>query len=132
MLKLFWGDWADGRLEPKPYLIGMVVTVAAFLGLAVAFGLAAGIVQIFFGSWSEHYQAGESRGLEITAFIAFLVAMIAIGLAQLNLVVKRGRDTGLPGLWIGLAYLALLGFGGALVLAVVLIFVPTGQFAKSV
>lgn len=131
MLKLFWGDWSDGELGPKRYLVGMGITVIAFMALVIGLGLAAGIVHALFGSWYEHYQASESRGLEIAAFVGFVVATLAIGLAQLNLVVKRGRDTGLPGLWVGIAFLALLGFGGALVLAVVLLFVPTGQFAKS-
>ena len=131
MLKTLWGNWSDGRLDQKNYVIAFLVTIAAFAALVIGLGVAAGLAETFLGSWVEHLEAGQNRGWAIAAVAGFLLAMLLIGLAQLNLVVKRARDTGLPGLWVGIAYLVLIATGGAFVLAVVLAFMPTGQFAKA-
>lgn len=131
MLTTLWGNWGDGRLDQKSYATWMIVTIVAFLALAIGVGLAAGLAQAFLGSWLDHIEAGQRSGLTLTFIMLVFAAMLVIGLAQLNLVIKRGRDTGLPGLWVGIAYLAFLGFGGALVMAIILAFVPSGQFAKA-
>lgn len=131
MLKTLWGDWSDGRIDQRNYVIAFLVTIAAFAALVIGLGIAAGIAETFFGSWVDHFEAGQNRGWAVAAIFGFVIALLLIGLAQINLVVKRARDTGLPGLWVGIAYLVLIATGGAFVLAVVLAFMPTGQFAKT-
>ncbi|WP_260482567.1 DUF805 domain-containing protein [Sphingomicrobium flavum] len=132
MIQTLWGNWMDGRLDQKAFTLAYGVTLLAIVAMVVALGLAAGIVHAFFGSWIDHFEAGQGRGWAIAGVVGLVLALLAIGLAQLNLVMKRARDIGVPAWVAGLVHLILVSTGGALILAIVMMFVPTGQFgAKS-
>lgn len=130
MISTLWGNWTDGRLGQRQFMIAYGMTILAIVGLVIAIGLAAGIIHAFFGSWLDHLEAGQNRGWTMAALAGFLLFLLAVGLAQLNLVMKRGRDIGVPAWMAGLAHLVLTSTGGALVLAIIMAFIPSGQFSK--
>ncbi|MCJ8190702.1 DUF805 domain-containing protein [Sphingomicrobium aestuariivivum] len=131
MLRFLWGDWSDGRVKRKPYVMGFAFTILAIFAVVLLMGFAAGGLQSIYGDWPDDFSDIERKGIGLAAFLGFLGSMLLIGLAQLNLVVKRARDTGTSGLIVGFLFILFLATGVGFLIALVLAFIPTGQFAST-
>jgi uncharacterized membrane protein YhaH (DUF805 family) len=106
MLKIYFGEWGNGRLKRLPYLGYYVLLM--FLLMVVIFGM------IFAVGASERLMGGDLLATQqllterfgILAIVGFVVLMIIALFAQVNILAKRIRDMGLPALWTILGILA--------------------------
>ena len=96
MLKTYFGEWGTGKLQRLPYLgyhlLLIILTIAIILGTIFAVGAA------------EHFMGGNLAetqkmlmnkfGFVAIAGIMFLIFIAMLG--QVNILIKRIRDMGLP------------------------------------
>src|SRR5215217_7222548 len=117
--------WCVGRLGPGRFAMLWAIVVAAlvvllFLGIAWATTM----VMVFNSDGTT--RPAVWGGLAIFGMFFLLFAVL------FNIVVKRGRDIGIPGFVTGIGFIALFAMGGVTVLATILLaLVPTGMFARS-
>jgi uncharacterized membrane protein YhaH (DUF805 family) len=139
MFSVYWGDSDLGRLTRRAFLgwfllLTLIQAVVAF-GLGVAITTAERMLDIEL--LEAQLPLRDSLGLMGILFVSAIFLLLLLG--QLNIMVKRVRDMGLPNPWlIMLAWLPLawiLNFSGAevalggvfsLALFVVLLLVPSG------
>jgi len=99
MLKVYFGEWGNGRLQRLAYLGYHVLLM--FIVVAVIFFsiFTVGAAENFVGGDLIATQAmlGERFGfLAIFGIVALIMAMIV---GQINIMAKRIRDMGLPAVW---------------------------------
>ena len=107
MLKTYFGEWGEGKLQRLPYLGYHILLM--FLIIAIIF---AGIFAV---GAAENLMGGDLATAQKMLMDKFgLVAIIGIGLlilitilGQINILGKRIRDMGLPVLWTIFAIIAL-------------------------
>jgi uncharacterized membrane protein YhaH (DUF805 family) len=138
MLRVYFGEFASGRLGRLGYLghyVGLTLAMVA-VGLAVGFG--AGVTEEVVGADTA---AEATQPLSVVALVVLSILGVAAAVAGVNILAKRLRDIGLPGWWgaagifVAAAILAAVGgdsvsglFG--LVVFVVLVGVPTGALGR--
>ncbi len=142
MLKDYLGHFANGRLGRRRY-VGLWLGIIGFLILAmllvlVAVGVGVGLAEGELADLPDRV-AAELGFPAIAVLIALaLVAMVA----NLNIVAKRARDTGLPGWPVAVVYLLVSGGGSqagesgsvgglGLLIMLILAVIPTDQFRRS-
>ncbi len=107
MLKTYFGEWGEGKLQRLPYLGYHILLM--FLIIVIIF---AGIFAV---GAAENLMGGDLATAQKMLMDKFgLVAIIGIGLlilitilGQINILGKRIRDMGLPVLWTILAIIVL-------------------------
>ena len=114
MLRIFLGEWGTGRLNQWQFtLFYVAIVVAVFLWAILVFGFAAVAVTQFGPGEIERFAGGYGW--------AIIGSFLTIVAAWFNIVVKRGRDAGIPGAATGLGFLLLFAFGGLPVFGTILL-----------
>lgn len=106
MLKVYFGEWGNGRLKRLAYLGYYLLLMVLFA--AILFG------SIFAVGATENIMNGDIAATQAMlldrfgfVFIALIfVFMIAMMVAQINILAKRIRDMGLPAVWTILGIIA--------------------------
>src|SRR5947209_9781515 len=94
-------DWGTGRLPPRRFALLYVAIIAiVLLSLVGAFAI--------FAAFYAH------RSPRDAAWLASLCAVLWLSMFAgfFNIVVKRGRDMGLPGFVVGIGFAMLFAMGG--------------------
>jgi len=107
MLKVYFGEWGNGRLKRLAYLgyyLLLIVLVAAILFGAI---FAVGATEKLMGGDIVAAQAMLMDRFGLLAMIGIMILMIAILVAQINILAKRIRDMGLPAVWTILGLIAI-------------------------
>ncbi len=99
MLKVYFGEWGNGRLQRLAYLGYYFLLM--FLMFAIMFGaiMVVGATEKIMGGDIMATQAMFMDHFGIIAVIGIVVLMFAAMLAQINILAKRIRDMGLPAVW---------------------------------
>jgi uncharacterized membrane protein YhaH (DUF805 family) len=99
MLKVYFGEWGNGRLQRLAYLgyylLLMVIAAAIILGTIFAIGATTKLM----GGDVAATQAMLMEHFGIFAIVGIVILLIAIVLGQINIMAKRIRDMGLPAVW---------------------------------
>ncbi|WP_265530594.1 DUF805 domain-containing protein [Sphingomicrobium marinum] len=132
MISDYFGDWTKGTLGRGRFALlyaGIVV-----VGLAIVF-IAFGGMEV-----GSREAAAKINAMGPAKSGLLMLLVVAMQIAALNIIAKRGRDIGLPGLVTLLIFIALsfgavafLGAIGALLalaFVVALLVLPTGMLAK--
>ena len=117
--------WCVGRLSPRRFAALWAIVVAALvLCLFVLIAWVTTMVTVFNSDGTT--RPAVWGGIAIFGMFFLLFAVL------FNIVVKRGRDIGIPGFVTGIGFIALFVMGGVTVLATILLaLVPSGTFARS-
>ncbi len=107
MLKTYFGEWGEGKLQRLPYLGYHILLMFLVVAIIVA--------GIFAVGAAENIMGGDLAATQKMLMDKFgMVAIIGIGLlifiamlGQVNILGKRIRDMGLPVLWTILAIIVL-------------------------
>ena len=99
MLKVYFGEWGNGRLQRLAYLGYYLLLIV--IATAIIFGavFAIGATTKFMGGDVVATQAMLMEHFGIFAIVGIVILMIAIVLGQINIMAKRIRDMGLPAVW---------------------------------
>ena len=125
MLRDYWGEWCTGRIEARRFAFLYALALAAMIILLVVLvGGALTMVELF-----KNDGTGPGAGwFGGPMFFGFLMLMAG----WFNIVVKRGRDIGIPGFVTGIGFLLLLVMGGlGILLTILMALIPAGTFASS-
>jgi uncharacterized membrane protein YhaH (DUF805 family) len=143
MLRAYFGGLATGCLPRLPFLgLWVLLLVLVFLyGSGIAFGI--GVASPLIGGDLPAAQDSLRARVGQPGILLLGLVLLVLVFAQLNLVVKRFRDMGLPGgwtllaaalisagLWPGLGWPAVGGFNGLVVLG--LLVIPSGGLGPKV
>ena len=110
MWKVYFGELGEGRLKRLPYLgyhiLLMVLVFAIMFGVIFMAGSLGNMIS---GNIMQMQTAFLEKFGIVTLF-GFIFFFFAVMFAQVNLLVKRIRDMGLPALWtiLGLIVLSIL------------------------
>ena len=114
MLKVLFAEWGTGRLGQGQFALFYFAVV----GFLAAWGILVFGVGIFAVSQFEVNDLEKNAGgLAIAMFGTF--ALIAA--AWFNIVVKRGRDAGIPGIVSSIGFILLFLIGGVPLFATILL-----------
>jgi len=106
MFRVYFGEWGNGRLKRLPYLgyyvLLMVIAAVIIIGVIAS----ASFAETRGGMDIAAMQAAFMEKFGVVAIIGFVVLMIAMVIAQLNILAKRIRDMGLPAVWTILGIIA--------------------------
>jgi uncharacterized membrane protein YhaH (DUF805 family) len=99
MLKVYFGEWGEGRLQRLAYLGYHVLLM--FIIVAIIFGaiFAVGATEKVMGGDIMATQAMLSERFGLVAIFGIVILMMAMLLGQINIMAKRIRDMGLPAVW---------------------------------
>lgn len=125
MMRELLGDWCTGSLGPRRFAVLWATVVVVLVGsIFLAF---AGAI-----TWVALLNPDGSFGAAAWLSIVLIVAIILMTVALFNIVIKRGRDIGLPGFVTAIGFVVLCAMGGLTVfLSILLAVVPSGTFARS-
>ena len=106
MFKVYYGEWGDGRLKRLPYLGYYVLLMV--IAAVIVFGV---IASVSFAGTKEGVDIATMQAefldkFGVVAIIGFVVLLVALVIAQLNILAKRIRDMGLPAVWTILGIIA--------------------------
>jgi len=107
MLKVYFGEWGNGRLQRLAYLGYYLLLM--FLFAAIIFGAiaAVGSMENIMGGDITATQFMLTEHFGIAAIVGFALLIVAMMMAQVNILAKRIRDMGLPAVWTILCIVAL-------------------------
>lgn len=142
MIRDYLGEFSDGRLQTRRFLILWVVLVVAFIVLGLAVGVLIGVSEQVVGGNIAEAQETLRQYLSLPAIIAVVLIGILFLIAKLNIVAKRARDIGLPGWITAIVFAGLVGtasqfsesqaMGGmGMILLLILAFIPTNALRRS-
>ena len=99
MLKIYFGEWGDGKLQRLPYLGYHILLMVLVVAVIFAGIFAVGATENLMGGDLEATQKllADKFGIIAIIFIAALVFITVLG--QVNILGKRIRDMGLPVVW---------------------------------
>jgi len=99
MLKVYFGEWGNGRLKRLAYLgyyfLLMVLSLAVLFAAIVAIGATGTIMD-------GDVLATQTMLMDYfgpAAMAGFMIFVLAMIVAQVNILAKRIRDMGLPAVW---------------------------------
>ena len=141
MISTYFGDIRNGSLKRLPYLGYSLLLGVIVLAFVFAVVLAIGAGEHLLGGDLTKAQQTLRETLGIPFFIVFVLFLLVVFFASLNIAAKRARDIGLPG-WLvvlGIVIVSLLlstmvsndasnGFSGLIFLALLL--TPTDMFKR--
>ena len=121
LLRDLLSEWCTGRLPQRRFaVLYVVVMLIVLLSLLGAFAI-----------FSTFYAHGSPRdgGWVASLCVVIWLAMLA---GFFNIVVKRGRDMGIPGFIMGIGFAILFVMGGVgVLLTILLALVPTDSFSRA-
>ena len=99
MLKTYFGEWGNGKLQRLPYLGYHILLMVLVVAVIFAGIFAVGATENLMGGDLEATQKllADKFGIIAVIFIAALMFIAMLG--QVNILGKRIRDMGLPVLW---------------------------------
>lgn len=123
MLRDLFSDWAGGRLGPRRFAILYGAFIAGLLGF---FGLAGILALATFG-----HAKPSSHAVGSFASVLFL-GLLLLFAGLFNIVVKRGRDIGIPGYVTGIGFLLVFFVGGVgIFFSILLALIPSDTVART-
>ena len=114
MWRDFFGEWQTGRLGQRRFakLYFVACVVSLIIGL-IAFAGSLAFVEL--------READGPTNAATLMFLIFVGTCVGLVAALFNIVVKRGRDIGIPGYVTGILYLVLFTMGGIPTLSSILL-----------
>ncbi len=106
MLKVYFGQWRDGRLKRLPYLGYYFLLIFLMMLLIGGVIMAAGAAESMMGMDIAAVQAMLVAKFGMVMIFAIFLFVIAMGIANINIMAKRIRDMGLPAWWTILGIIA--------------------------
>ena len=107
MLKTYFGEWGEGKLQRLPYLGYHVLLMFLVVAIILAGIFAVGAAENLIGGDLATTQKMLMDKFGIVAIIGIAALMFFAMLGQVNILGKRIRDMGLPVLWTIFAIIAL-------------------------
>lgn len=105
MLRELWGDWRDGKLKPRRFIVLYLVVWLAIFVYVVGGGTLLYAATVGQG-------AGPVHSALKTVSVAAIIFLLWLILAFFNITIKRGRDIGLSGFMTGIFFLVLIPVAG--------------------
>ncbi len=99
MLKTYFGEWGEGKLQRLPYLGYHVLLMFLVVAIILAGIFAVGAAENLMGGDLATTQKILMDKFGIVAIIGISLLMFIAMLGQINILGKRIRDMGLPVLW---------------------------------
>ena len=140
IIRNYFGEIIEGRLTSKCFVGLWLLLAVIFVGFGIFVGLSIGIAEHIVGGDLKTAQQLLREKLAIPTVLILAIFFLAFAFANLNIIAKRARDTGLPG-WItaivvaGLAGsvsqftdTAVTSGGIGVILIILLALIPTDQF----
>lgn len=123
MLRDLLSDWAGGKLPPRRFAVLYGLFIAGLIGF---FGGAAILAMVTIGH-------GNASSHTVGSFAMILIVGLFLLFAGLfNIVVKRGRDIGIPGYVTGIVFIFVFFMGGlGVFLSILLALVPSDTIATA-
>ena len=117
MLKVYFGEWGSGRLQRLQYFGYYVLLMFIMVLLIAGIVFSMGAVENMSGGDIAATQQAMMEKLGLPMVIGMVIFMIAMVIAEVNILAKRIRDMGLPPVWtilglIGLSILVNILFPG--------------------
>ena len=123
MLHDLFSDWAGGTLGPRRFALLYGALLAGLIGFFVLAGIL-GVATIARPHASSHTVGSFAGGL--------MVGLLLLVAGLFNIVVKRGRDIGMPGYVAGIGFLLTFFMGGiGIFLSIALALVPTNTITRA-
>jgi len=97
MLKIYFGEFSDGRLLRLPYLGYTLLMVAVFIGFVFGTIILMGAAETMMGGDLAGAQQTLMTALGIPYMTILGVIVLGVLVGSLNVMAKRVRDIGLPG-----------------------------------
>ena len=107
MLKIYFGEWGDGRLKRLPYLGYHILLMVLMMAIIFASIFSVGTMENFIGGDLATAQEVIRDKFGILAIVGFATLFIVMMFGQVNILAKRIRDMGLPALWTILGIIAI-------------------------
>jgi uncharacterized membrane protein YhaH (DUF805 family) len=125
MLQELFSGWCSGRLSPRRFAVLWSTVVIILVGtIFLAFASAI--------TWVALFNPDGSLRAAMGFFIAEVVTILLMTAALFNIVIKRGRDIGMPGFVTAIGFIILCCMGGLTVfLSMLLALVPSGTFSSA-
>ena len=99
MLKTYFGEWGEGKLQRLPYLGYHILLMFLVVAIIVAGIFAVGAAENLIGGDLASTQKMLMDKFGIAAIIGISLLIFIAMLGQVNILGKRIRDMGLPVLW---------------------------------
>ena len=99
MLKTYFGEWGEGKLQRLPYLGYHILLMFLIVAIILAGIFAVGAAEHLIGGDLATTQKILLDKFGIVAVIGISLLMFIAILGQINILGKRIRDMGLPVLW---------------------------------
>ncbi|WP_295421222.1 DUF805 domain-containing protein [Sulfurovum sp.] len=106
MLKIYFGEWGNGRLKRLAYLGYYLLLMVLFVAIIFGAILAVGATEKIMGGDIFAIQAMLMDHFGLAFIVGFVFFMLAMMVAQINILAKRIRDMGLPAVWTILGIIA--------------------------
>jgi len=106
MFKVYFGEWGSGRLKRLPYLGYYVLLMVIVVAVIVAVIASVSFVETKSGMDMAATQAAMLDKFGMVGMLGFVVLILAMMIAQINILAKRIRDMGLPAVWTILGIIA--------------------------
>ena len=106
MLKTYFGEWGEGKLQRLPYLGYHILLMFLVVAIILAGIFAVGAAENLIGGDLATTQKMLMDKFGIVAIIGIAALMFFAMLGQVNILGKRIRDMGLPVLWTILGIIA--------------------------
>jgi len=125
MLQDLFSGWCTGRLAPRRFAVLWSIVVVLLVGtIFLAFASAITWVAVFNPDGTLH--------AAMWLFIVELITIVLMTAALFNIVIKRGRDIGIPGFVTGIGFIILCCMGGLTAfLSILLALIPTGTLSSA-
>jgi uncharacterized membrane protein YhaH (DUF805 family) len=96
MLKIFYGEWGTGKLQRLPYLGYHLLLIVLIIAIILGTIFAVGAAENFMGGNLAETQKMLMDKFGFVAIAGIMLLIFAAMLGQVNILLKRIRDMGLP------------------------------------
>jgi hypothetical protein len=123
MLRDLFSDWAAGKLGARRFAVLYGVLIAGLIGF---FALAGTLAMFTVGRpHASSHTVGSFAGLLVLALLLLFAGLF-------NIVIKRGRDIGIPGYIAGIGFLIVFFMGGlGIFLSIALALIPSDTVVRA-
>jgi len=139
MLKVYFGEFSNGRLRRLQYFGYALLLFALALGSVFGIVFAIGAGEYLMGGDLQEAQTELANRFSVPAVLTLGLIYFLVLVAKLNIMAKRIRDMGLSGWWIALAVFVVVGLtsntaspeaGSTLfsLVTLLLLFIPSDTF----
>jgi len=96
MLKIFYGEWGTGKLQRLPYLGYHLLLIILIIAIILGTIFTVGAAENFMGGNLAETQKMLMDKFGFVAIAGIMLLIFAAMLGQVNILLKRIRDMGLP------------------------------------